>query len=187
MGYTTEFSGSVKVEPPLTSVEAAFLHQFARTRHCVCQDSKYAADGLRGCPPGRGNGCRGSHPGNPGYWCNWVPGEPVTDGYGFAAIEWDGGEKFDDSVEWMRFIVDEFLKPGSAGGPQSGFLTRDHVLNGVIEAQGEEMDDRWRLVVRDNIVTEEQPQTIWASDQVREIAVVPGEVVRERPELESGR
>jgi hypothetical protein len=28
----------------------------------------------------------------------------------------------------------------------------DHELNGVIDAQGEEMDDRWQLVVTGNVV-----------------------------------
>ena len=41
----------------------------------------------------------------------------------------------------MRFIIDHFIKamPG-------------RLANGVIEAQGEDPDDRWTLVVANNIV-----------------------------------
>jgi hypothetical protein len=85
----------------------------------------------------------------PGLWCKWTPTE---DG---AAIEWDGAEKFYDSVEWMQYLIDHFLKPDALAKTQTTdgklfFTFQDHVLNGAIEAQGEDEDDHWYLVVINN-------------------------------------
>lgn len=59
-------------------------------------------------------------------------------------IEWCGGEKFYYSEDWMRYIIDKILVPNG------------YVCNGEIIAQGEEMDDRWKLVVIDNVVKREE-------------------------------
>jgi hypothetical protein len=67
-------------------------------------------------------------------WCQWVPTDDGT------AIEWDGGEKFIDAEHWMRYLVATFLAPAG------------HVVNGIIEAQGQRVEDRWDLVVVDNTV-----------------------------------
>jgi hypothetical protein len=69
----------------------------------------------------------------PGYWCKWVPS---ADG---STIRWNEAEKFYDADKWMAYLIDAFLRP-------------DHVVNGSIEAEGEEPGDRWRLEVRDNAV-----------------------------------
>ena len=166
MGYTTKFDGHVTVEPPLSGAEVEFLKRFSETRYCVCQPSPYATDGLMTCPPGSGFGCLGQHPGNPGYWCQWIATEDGT------AIKWDGSEKFYDAEEWMRFIIDNFLKPGprviAGRTPDTtpfSVLTRNHIINGVIDARGEESDDRWRLVVRNNVVTRQEPDLVWPSDE----------------------
>ncbi len=132
MGYDTTFTGKVTVEPPLSAAEVAFLKQFSRERH--------------------------EGPTFPGYYCQWVA---IEDG---TAIEWDGGEKFYDSVEWMMHIIKNFLGPGirvTAGRtPETKaleVLTRNHVLNGVIDAEGEQRGDIWRLVVKDNKVSRAWP------------------------------
>jgi hypothetical protein len=98
--------------------------------------------------------------GQPGLWCKW---EPTADG---AAIEWNGQEKFYDAPEWMAYLVDHFLRPGAHAQGEPGFaeFTFDHVLNGVIDAQGEEPSDTWRLTVRDNTVSATgpvEPETAW--------------------------
>lgn len=65
----------------------------------------------------------------------------------------------------MRYLIDHFLRPDAvaseSGGEQFADFTFDHVVNGTIEAQGEEPDDRWRLVVRDNEVTSQHAQITW--------------------------
>ena len=154
MGYTTEFEGQVKVVPPLNSAEVAFLTKFSETRRMRRERGPYYvdSDGFRGqsrdadvldynAPPD----------GQPGLWCQWIP---TADG---SAIEWDGGEKFYDSEEWMAYLINHFLRPGavaaSTGDPQFAEFTFDHVLNGHIDAQGQEMSDRWRLRVNHNEVS----------------------------------
>ena len=116
MGYTTDFSGSISIDPPLTLVEYNALVNFADERH---EGKDY-----------------------PSYYCQWIPTEDGT------ALEWDGGEKFYYPVQWMEYLIEHFLKD-------------NHTLNGVIDAQGEEADDRWRLIVKDNVVTEQVPRLVW--------------------------
>lgn len=113
MGYTTTFAGSVAVAPPLSAAEVASLRDFAAARH-----DDYTIPGIPRTP-----------------WCQWVPTDDGT------AIEWDGGEKFIDSLPWMRYLIATFIAPAR------------HVVNGTIEAQGERADDRWDLVVVDNEVS----------------------------------
>lgn len=128
MGYDTKFTGKITVEPPLSGAEVEFLRQFSREEH---QSRQY-----------------------PGLYCQWVA---TADG---TAIEWDKGEKFYDSAEWMEYLIQNFLGPGirviAGRTPETAalaVLTRNHVLNGVIDAQGEDTGDIWRIVVKDNRVS----------------------------------
>lgn len=114
MGYTTEFRGTINLEPVLTAAQVAELETFAEERH---------------------GGNVDVYAGFPGFWCQWIP---TNDG---AGIEWDGNEKFYHGEEWMKLIIDRFLKPWGIVG------------NGLILAQGEEIDDRWELIVKDNVVS----------------------------------
>ena len=67
-------------------------------------------------------------------WCKW---EPTADG---TAIAWNGHEKFYYGDLWMEHLITTFLAPWG------------HVVNGVIEAEGDEEGDLWRIEVRDNAV-----------------------------------
>jgi hypothetical protein len=80
---------------------------------------------------------RHDHPAAPSYYCQW---EPSKNGTSFA---WDGNEKFYGSEQWMALIVAALAAAG-------------HTCNGVINANGEERGDVWRLVVTNNVVTVEQ-------------------------------
>ena len=147
MGYTTEFSGSISIEPPLNEDEIAYLEKFARTRRMNRKKGPYFVDGSGFAGQGHDPDiidCNQPPPGQPGLWCQWVP-----DGDG---IEWDGGEKFYDSAEWMKYIIDHFLRPGAHAASELPFLQANHTCNGVIKAQGEDIDDRWKLIVEDNEV-----------------------------------
>lgn len=160
MGYTTEFSGAVTIEPPLNEAEVSFLNDFRGTRRMKRSGGPYFV---------KGNGYAGqddgpdviqdhNYPpdGQPGLWCHW---EATLDGH---SILWDGGEKFYDSAEWMSYIINHFLKPNAVASfdliasarQDARFLdfTFDHVVNGVIDAEGEDNSDVWRLIVEDNIV-----------------------------------
>jgi hypothetical protein len=71
----------------------------------------------------------------PGLWCQWVPNEDGT------AIEWDGGEKFYSYVEWLEYIIKNFLKPWG------------YTLNGEVTWFGEERSDIGVIIVDNNKVT----------------------------------
>lgn len=57
-------------------------------------------------------------------------------------LEWDGGEKFYKADKCMEYLVAKTLEKF----PELKF-------NGIITAQGEEFDDRWKLTVKNNKVT----------------------------------
>lgn len=160
MGYTTEFEGQVTIEPPLNPSERDYLLKFANTRHMDRGNGQYHVDNGRdndydydvrdhNRPPAE----------QPGLWCQWVP---TADG---SALEWDGGEKFYNPVEWMQYIINHFLKDGAEASnttdPQFTGFTFNHVLNGTIVAQGEDPGDRWLLAVKDNEVARYQGQIVY--------------------------
>lgn len=156
MGYTTEFSGEIKVSPPLNSAEQSFLDDFAETRHMKrvkgplfvdSSDNSYRAlDIIDANNPDSSQ---------PGLWCKW---EPADDGH---LIRWNGAEKFYDSEEWMRFLIDnllsekgrEYVEKCHSGDSRLNQFTFNHVCNGIIEAEGEDEDDKWLLIVKDNVVS----------------------------------
>lgn len=155
MGYTTDFDGSFDCTPALNESQIAYLKKFAETRR-MKRDSNIAAtlpDPLReavGLPIGEEGeffvGCRGSYgqggddsvlnnnsPANtqPGLWCQWVPSD---DG---SQIEWDGGEKFYNYIEWIKYINEKFLKPWEI------------VLNGTVSWSGEDSGDVGVIVAKE--------------------------------------
>lgn len=81
--------------------------------------------------------------GQPGLWCQWVP---TQDNNG---IEWDGGEKFYDYVEWLSYIIEHFLMPWG------------YVLNGEVEWFGEDHSDRGKIVVANNVVSTKTAKIVW--------------------------
>lgn len=152
MGYSTEYTGTVTVNPPLGPVEIAYLNAFSETRRMQRSNGPYFVEGSGPFGQGRDGDVLDSNApaaGQPGLWCNWVPTE---DGSG---IEWNGVEKFYYGREWMQYLIDHFLKAGGEAKGQPGFegFTFDHVLNGVLDAQGDESDDAWQLTVADNLVS----------------------------------
>ena len=91
-------------------------------------------------------------------WCQWVS---TDDG---AALEWDGTEKFYRSSGWMEYLIGTFLATGATlqkelrkrvqgrtYPDEFEQFTFNHVLNGVIEARGQD-GARWHIEVVDNVV-----------------------------------
>lgn len=155
MGYSTTFKGSIQVEPPLSPEEIKFLQGFARTRRTQRKEGPYyvapeqsktvSFDQSVGQDYGNPNVTDMNNPplGQPGLWCQW---EPTDDG---KAIEWNGSEKFYDSLEWMQYLMDHFIgpKPIASQLPAFKFL-KPHKCNGEIAAQGDDPSDQWKLVVK---------------------------------------
>jgi hypothetical protein len=183
MGYTTDFSGSVDIDPPLNEDEISYLKDFSRSRRMNREKGPYfvGGGGLYGQdreedvldynqPPA----------GQPGLWCQWVPGGAEWAQEDEATtLGWDGGEKFYSATHWMRYLIDHFLKPGAEASKNlTDSIAQDqrfanfqfnHVVNGAISAQGEEPDDRWRLRVEDNEVTEEGETAVYLSDLPKDL------------------
>ncbi|MEU4622256.1 hypothetical protein AB0G04_20105 [Actinoplanes sp. NPDC023801] len=155
MGYHTDFAGQVAIVPPLNPHEVEYLDRFAETRHESRAAGPYAVSG-NGLDAADMYGGAGPPPELPGYWCQWVP---TASG---DALIWNGEEKFYAAEFWLAYLIDTFLRPGAAirAEPVPGWFrpsafehfTCDHVLNGVVAAEGEEEGDRWRIEVRDNVV-----------------------------------
>lgn len=170
MGYSTDFSGFVTIDPPLNDVEVGYLTKFSDTRRMNRERGPYFVDG-----PGFAGQDRtpdiidyNTPPaGQPGLWCQWIPAGSISAGdwtpeartdHGFgSAIYWNGGEKFYHAEQWLAYLIDHFLRPDAHAKGHDGFkhFTFDHTVSGVIYAQGEDPDDRWRMVVTDNVVTVE--------------------------------
>lgn len=153
MGYDTSFAGEFDLDKPLSEAQIAYLNAFSNTRRIARNTTRTELldDPLRvavGLPVGEeggfyvggietGNGVinfNNPPEGQPGLWCQWVP---TDDG---LHIEWDGGEKFYDYVEWLKYIIKNFLEPW-------GFK-----LSGAVNYQGESSDDRGTIYAKDNII-----------------------------------
>ena len=155
MGYTTYFDGSVTVEPPLSAQEVDFLNKFSESRRMDRKNGPYYIGGGDFGQAREEDVIDYNRPpkGQPGLWCQWVA---TNEG---DAIEWDGGEKFYEATEWMQYIIDHFIGKdplAKLNNPEEFGFLQGHTVNGEIYAEGEESDDRWKIVVSDNIVTEHQ-------------------------------
>ena len=82
----------------------------------------------------------------PGLWCQWV----VSDDGKY--LEWDGGEKFYNYVDWLKYLIRHF------------FQNWGLVLNGEIEWKGEEFNDVGKIVVKDNVVKIFIPKFVESDD-----------------------
>lgn len=175
MGYTTYFDGHINVEPPLNEDEISYLRDFAGSRRMKRTGGPYFAD--PGDDFGQGErddeilGHNTPPDGQPGLWCHWVSDQSGT------AIIWDEGEKFYDSLLWMEYIIEHFLKHGARASEDLDASIRqdkrfenftfDHECNGTIYADGEDPHDHWKLVVKDNAVEAYEGHIVY-EDEIKE-------------------
>lgn len=158
MGYDTNFCGSFELDKPLSKEHKDYLSKFSETRRVkrkqtvaakmddpvriaaglpIGKHGAYFVGGLGFC--GQDNDpsvIEGNTPpdGQPGLWCQWAPNNDGT------AIVWDGGEKFYDYVEWIKYLIENFIKPWG------------YVLNGEVGWSGEDIDDRGLICIDNNDV-----------------------------------
>lgn len=159
MGYDTMFQGFFRFNKPLSSAHRKYLLKFSEMRRMKRNNDVLAAvsDPLRmavNLPLGtegeyfvNGKGFAGQDhdesildhntpPGKqPGLWCQWVPNRNGT------IFRWNGTEKFYNYIEWLRYLIENFIKPWG------------YVLNGKVKWQGEHPGDFGTISVADNIVT----------------------------------
>lgn len=84
----------------------------------------------------------------PGLWCQWTVGgenghpleaDEIEKGVA-VTICWDQGEKFYYYVEWLQYIIDNFLKRW------------EYTLNGTVQWSGEQTGDVGKIVVTNNVI-----------------------------------
>lgn len=171
MGYTTDFYGSLSFNKPVTEQLKEYINRFSYTRRMPRDNEKIKQEypnwrelcffgelGNKGeyfAPiDGSGNygqyddgtvldinGCEESV--HPGLWCQWI----INDN---NELEWDGGEKFYNYVEWLKYLIEHF------------FVPLGYVLNGDINWQGEESDDLGIIHVVDNNVDVEYGEHVFS-------------------------
>lgn len=155
MGYTTEFEGSITIDPPLNEEEISYLLKFSGTRRMDRSNGPYFVDGTGYMGEGHDPDVRDLNKppaGQPSLWCDW---EPTRDG---TEIKWNGMEKFYNADKWMLYLIRHFLGGdplAKRACPERFQSFGGHTLNGEIYCQGEDVEDRWILVVADNVVTKE--------------------------------
>ena len=158
MGYSTDFYGSVSFNKPVTDELKDFINKFSKVRHMrrdVNKIKELFPDWINKCWKGDlgingeyfigGNGFMGQDrdtsviayncpsQNQPGLWCQWI----INDN---GELEWDGGEKFYNYVEWLEYLIGHFFEP------------EGYILNGTIEFHGEDEDDFGNIVVVNNRV-----------------------------------
>ena len=69
----------------------------------------------------------------PGLWCQWVFTDDET-------LEWDGGEKFYNYIEWLKYLINNFFEEWGIK------------LNGKVYWVGEYSSDKGKIVVENNKV-----------------------------------
>jgi hypothetical protein len=155
MGYTTDFEGSFTFNKELTADQAEYINKFSTTRHMIRKPDKIkllypdwesrtwngdlGVDGEFFLDCGYDYCKNDSVVDNnvppatqPGLWCQWVISEDRS------SLEWDGGEKFYNYVEWLEYLIENIFKPIGLE------------LNGSIDWQGEDEDDMGTINVREN-------------------------------------
>ena len=56
-------------------------------------------------------------------------------------LEWDGGEKFYNYVEWLQVLIDKFFKPW------------DIKLSGTVRYKGEDGDSGYVMAANNKVIT----------------------------------
>lgn len=186
MGYTTSFMGAFGITPPLSAAHRDYLKELNNTRRMQRdpEKTKKYPDPLReavGLPLGEegeyyvGANIPGEHwtangiqmdplagygqvhspdildynasPGEqPGLWLHWIPSDDGTQ------ILWDEGEKFYEYTSWLTYLLERFLVPWG------------YKVNGTVEWQGEDQDDRGRMIVEDNVLRTQHAEIQWVDD-----------------------
>ena len=156
MGYHTDFEGRFEFNQSLIVEHRLYLQKFNRTRRMKRNeiDTELVDDKIRedvGLPVGKegayfvgGGGDFGQDhentvisyndppEGQPGLWCQWT----ADDGGDF--LEWDGGDKFYDYVEWLEYLIKNFIGPWG------------YKLNGKVSWKGEGLGDAGIITLENN-------------------------------------
>lgn len=161
MGYSTDFTGRIEIDPPLNQSEINYLTKFSYTRRMKrTQGPYFVAVDVDGAEDEKGviNFNEPPKP-QPSLWCNF---EPTEDG---TALVWNESEKTQCGKEWIQYLIDYFLQANDHLVADACTYFKDftfnHVCNGELIAQGEDPDDIWKIVVKDNVVTVKRGRVVF--------------------------
>lgn len=155
MGYSTWFDGELTPNKPFKKEFINYINAFSEklheprdveiikrsdpdwTKHCLDGNlgpygMYYVGDFKEGTidrSAAKGYTC-------PGYWCNWYINEET------GVVEWDGGDKFYQYTDWLIYLIENFFEPAG------------YILNGEFFWTGEESEDRGKISVINNKVSE---------------------------------
>lgn len=152
MGYSTSFTGRIEIEPPLNQSEIDYLTRFSDTRRMHRVQGPFY---IIGDEVGVFNANK-PPPGQPHLWCDFYPTEDGT------ALIWNESEGTRCATAWIQYLITRFLMKGAVTQDSTQYFDLfknfqyNHILNGVLEAQGDWPKDRWKLIVKDNETLEEK-------------------------------
>ena len=168
MGYTTDFSGSLKFNNEVSVELQEYINRFSNTRRMPRDNEK-----IKEIYPNWKELCFFGELGNmgeyfaphthnydasiidhngfavsvhPGLWCQWV-----IEG---NELVWDGGEKFYNYIDWLYYLIENFFDP------------LGYELSGDITWQGEESDDCGTIHVVNNFVEIKYGMHAYSMDEV---------------------
>jgi hypothetical protein len=139
MGYQTDFIGYLQIEPPLGPRERSFINRISGS--LFMQGS---GDGLRVADEDD-EVLRELVERAPRGWSNWT-----TCPQG-CCLSYDGGDKANHMVPWLKFLMETFLVPGAAAEGIDG-MSCDHVLRGMVVGSRRDTRELYSITVRDNDV-----------------------------------
>lgn len=159
MGYTTEFEGKITFNKPISPELKEYINKFSYARHMkrdnekikevfpnweeLCyngtlgEEGEYFIGGLGFCGQDKDDSIIDyNYPPHTqdGLWCKWI----INDN---GELVWNEAEKFYGYVEWLRYLINNFLAPNG------------YIANGRINYQGEEPWDGGYIKVVNNKVT----------------------------------
>jgi len=132
VGETITYLGHVDIKPGLNQSEYDYL--YALTEPWLHEEHRSA-------------------PGQPERYCDW---EPCPHG---CCLAWNGREKFHAGAAWMKYLIDDLLRPGadaeSRNDPRLTGFTFDHRLDGLVVGERAWSRELFAIRVQDNEVSQE--------------------------------
>jgi hypothetical protein len=158
MGYTTDFYGNFTIDRPLDDETYELIKGICSTRRMkrkvdvlislglgkekelgVEGEFYYPKGGRMDDGPSETVENYNSPPSTqPGLWCDWEISENRSE------IKWSGMEKFYNANEWMVYLIEKILAP------------KGYVVNGIVNAQGEDPVDQWHIRIINNLVMSQE-------------------------------
>lgn len=173
MGYTTWFEGGLTPNKPFKKEFVNYINDFSEKRHepkDVEIIKRSDPDWAKHCLDGNLGPCGMYYIGSfdeeiidlsaakgytcPGYWCDWHINEKT------GVVEWNGAEKFYEYTDWLIFLIENFFEPAG------------YILNGEFIWIGEDSEDRGKISVVNNKVSEFLGEIVYEDEREDPIKVL---------------